>query len=170
MNFFDFKNTIGRSPFLTREIFYPPEGEHFIAPQGVPIWSLSVLYLHRELFFGFQITPCNRPFLTRDFFYPPEGEHFIAPQGVPIWDLSVLYLHRESFFWFRFSLGTRPFLTPEIFYPLEVVPNAAVPLWGSIWVSFSFISTPRNTFLTFDLHQVSVHFWPAEFFIPRRWS
>ena len=54
---------------MTREIFYPPEGEHFIAPQGVPIWDLSVLYLHRELFFGFQIIPCNRPFLTRDFFY-----------------------------------------------------------------------------------------------------
>ena len=33
------------------------------------------------------------------------------------------------------------------------------PLWGPIWVSFSFISNPKKSFLTFNLHEVSAHFW-----------
>ena len=34
-----------------------------------------------------------------------------------------------------------------LFYPPEGVPNAVVLLWGPIWVSFSFISSPQLIFL-----------------------
>ena len=165
MNFFDFKNTIGRSPFLTREIFYPPEGEHFIAPQVVPIWDLSVLYLHRELFFGFQITPCNRPFLTREIFYPPEvGATVMLPYGVPFESLSLLYLTLSDVF--STSIYTRYLL---IFDPWNFLSPVAgpslVPYGVPIWFSFCLISSPKKSFLDFNLPQDPFIFDPRIFLI-----
>ena len=51
-----------------------------------------------------------------------------------------------NFFDLQFTGGFCSFLTPSIFYPPEGVPNAVVPLWGPIWVSFYFISSLGELF------------------------
>ena len=41
------------------------------------------------------------------------------------------------------------------------------PLWGPIWVSLCFISSPRKSFFDFNFGPVIVLFWLLKFFIPR---
>ena len=48
--------------------FIPLSGPFLVVPYGVPIWSLSVIYLPLEKFFGFHFRAGNRPFLTPEIF------------------------------------------------------------------------------------------------------
>ena len=79
--------------------------------------------------------------------YPPKRDH---PLGDPLAVLfEYLFVLYSDFF---FPSTEKRFYSPEGSYW-----NA--PLWGPIWVSFSFISNPKKSFLTFNLHEVSAHFW-----------
>ena len=79
--------------------------------------------------------------------YPPKRDH---PLGDPLAVLfEYLFVLYSDFF---FLLRKKGFIPRRGSYW-----NA--PLWGPIWVSFSFISNPKKSFLTFNLHEVSAHFW-----------
>ena len=79
--------------------------------------------------------------------YPPKRDH---PLGDPLAVLfEYLFVLYSDFF---FLLRKKGFIPRRGSYW-----NA--PLWGPIWGSFSFISNPKKSFLTFNLHEVSAHFW-----------
>ena len=68
-HFFNFNFALVIGLFWRREFFIPRRVNTLVVPYGVPIWSLSVLYLLGNFFFGFQFCPGNRPFLTPAIFY-----------------------------------------------------------------------------------------------------
>ena len=64
--------------------------------------------------------------------------------------------------------GSFPKCSVSITYILFLVMGSSCdPLWGPIWVSFCFISSPWKSFFNFNFEVVIVLFWPLKLFIPR---
>ena len=69
-----------------------------VIPYGVPIWSLSVLYLPPRKLFWFQILEWNRPFWILQIFYPPLRELLkCSPMGSHL-SLFLFYILPQLIF------------------------------------------------------------------------
>ena len=58
----------------------------------------------------------------------------------------------------------------KVFYPPEGGPSYRWSPMGSQFDLFLSYIYPKRSFFNLNLQTVSGHFWPQNFFIPRRWS
>ena len=137
---------------------------------GVPIRSLSSLYLPYENFFDFEFASGLFSFLTPNLFYPQRYELLECLPLRSRLNLFLFFIILSDFFWLyikrRFFVI---FDSWNILMPWKLQLFVS-PLIGSIWVSISIISCLKWLFLTLILQSDFCHFWPLEFGITWRWE
>ena len=110
--------------YISATVLSPVAGPSLVVPYGVPIWSLSVLYLTlpQDKFFEFQFTSGFCSFLNPYFFYPPEVDQpWWYPMESPFEIFLSYIIPNKRFLDLNFWAVSAHFWTLYFFFDVRVV-------------------------------------------------